>query len=202
MLNRKKINSYALIEASKGASHIEDIVKNLPSVLEQTFGVILVQFAITLEYDDEISNSHTSPLSGIKNWHRDWDLPTSYEGFTGFINFRVVKPKHITFFSSMFTDTLNFKDYALFGFNTRSGGGGAAYAYRSKLNKEIVTAEEGGYQCNIFIDDYPDLKNALTRHRNKLKLLTNSESERKTRFKSETKCIYSFHNELYEPYTK
>lgn len=140
MLNRKKINSYALIEASKGVSHIEDVVKNLPGVLEQTFGAILVQFAITLAYDDEISNSHTSPLTGIQNWHRDPDLPTCYEGFTGFINFRVIKPKNVIFFSSMFTDTLNFKDYALFGFNTRSGGGGASYSYRSKLNNELYVS--------------------------------------------------------------
>lgn len=91
----------------------------------------------TCDYSNNVSNSHSSPDSGIQNWcARDTSKPTSYPGWHGYIKGSLQRPKGQHGYP--YGAALH-----MVGIKTESGGGGN---------------NDWGYGCNLFLDDWPGLK--------------------------------------------
>lgn len=91
-----------------------------------------------LTYSDTISNTHECPDNGVTNWGgKNPDAPTSYPGFSGRIE-GTLKRARKDMADYPTSDFLKF-----IGIKTGSGGGGN---------------EHWGYDCRVFIDDWPGIK--------------------------------------------
>jgi hypothetical protein len=86
------------------------------------------------------SNSHTCPDLGVQNWcAKDNTKPTGYPGWHGYIKGSLIRPKNQNGYP--YGAALN-----MVGIKTESGGGGNA---------------DLGYGFNIFLDDWPGLKEQI-----------------------------------------
>jgi len=63
----------------------------------------------------QVSNSHSCPKNGIKNWHGNQELPTHYPGWRGRIHIKYNSRNYAGFLTSIL------EPYYI---NTGSGGGG------------------------------------------------------------------------------
>lgn len=97
-----------------------------------------VEFEKGTRFNDLLSNSHTCPENGKTNWcATENDTPKGYPGWKTYIKGTLVRDKKNNH-SYPYNAALN-----LVGIKTGSGGGG---------NKDW------GYQCSIFLADWPGLK--------------------------------------------
>ena len=88
---------------------------------------------ITGKWHESVSNSHTAPLGKPTNWHRLFELPRGYPGFTGSIRFTLENTERCPGFHSDL--------FAGLRVNTGSGGG----------------VSPSQYELNLFDDDWPGL---------------------------------------------
>ena len=88
-----------------------------------------------LIFSDLVSNSHSAPKSGVTNWYRDKALPLGYPGYRGQVTWRDNKYR-----SDQHLARSEMLD--LIGVHTGTGGGGT-------------------YECRIYIDDWPNLRQEL-----------------------------------------
>ena len=91
----------------------------------------LTDFSITdLHFVSCLSNSHSCPVNGVRNWNRNSKNPTSYPGFYGRVTFKFKKGHGNISISSLFHKL---------GFCTGSGGGGSNHL---------------SYDVSIWCDDF------------------------------------------------
>lgn len=94
-----------------------------------------------LKWKQSVSNSHSCPRDGVKNWHGVDDKPRGYPGYYGSIEFDTGRG------TSMDSDFFGF-----LGINTGSGGGGAcADGHR-----------EYRYGVSLFASDWEGLASETT----------------------------------------
>ena len=75
----------------------------------------VVGFVWNIQYNNAVSNTHSSPIMGEKNWHRNPHIPTGYPGYQGRVWIRYDQPP-ISFASDAFNSSLTY---------TGTGGGGS-----------------------------------------------------------------------------
>lgn len=100
----------------------------------------LVYIKFKVEWNNNISNTHSAPRNGVTNWYREEDKPKSYPGWKGRITFKIdgcVQLSHLF-------------DNHICGINTVAGGGG--------------TDSEFNYEVCLFADDWPEMYKS---HQNK-----------------------------------
>jgi hypothetical protein len=90
---------------------------------------------LKLRWNESVSNSHSCPRDGVRNWDRNIAKPMGYPGWEGRIEFKL---SHNFGFGS---DVLNNT-----GIHTGSGGGG--------------TNNHFGYEVRFFVSDWPGLRSA------------------------------------------
>ena len=78
----------------------------------------------SIEYSETISNSHSCPINGVKNFYRRTDIAQYYPGWKGTLHFKTTNSNRCRFFSEIFD-----KMHVHLG----SGSGNSAY-YSSMVN--------------------------------------------------------------------
>ena len=154
-----KINKKKELEAEKNREKWEkEFLETFhPSRLKECINEYLEKFGVppfehlsySVKYSDNVSNSHECPMNGVTNWsRRDPDKPTSYPGFKGNISGKYNADDHtISEYCSSFHRKVKIP-----GIHSGTGGGGHD-GFR--------------YELKFFIDDFPNLKNEITKERAK-----------------------------------
>ena len=93
---------------------------------------------LVVNYNHFISNSHTCPDNGVTNFSQTNDKPISYRGYSGRISGSLKRSSPLIH-GYPYSNAIN-----IVGIKTMSGGGGN---------------DEWGYGVNIFLDDWPGIKN-------------------------------------------
>lgn len=149
--------------------------------------VNVLGFAWDISYSDRVSNSHSAPRSGKTNWcGRAEGAPSNYPGFQGRVWIRYDSDKDFGFGSDPFRESMS---------HTGTGGAGSydgewkaiASAYYKKFGHkrttEIGRPELFSWDYKIFLDDWPLIKELITKEtdamdlRNTYKILANQPKE-------------------------
>lgn len=109
-------------------------------------GAELVDIKIDrISWSNNLSNSHSCPRNGVKNFSGGLDKPTGYPGWMGYITFSVKSSRNYA--SELFEGT---------PIHTGSGGGGGQVA---------VGVRQYVYSLVLWADDFPAMLNAREQHR-------------------------------------
>lgn len=109
-----------------------------------------------LEFQKLTSNTHCSPINGIKNWWGKDDSPKGYPGWRAHwvfgINGEDYKNTKVTFFSDFFDGWLHNED--LVSLKRIHSGSGGGWTTPDNPKKEVYLH----YYMTFFVDDFPGLK--------------------------------------------
>jgi hypothetical protein len=123
--------------------------------------LLLTGLALSMQWSDRVSNSHSCPINGTTNWDCDDTLPTGYPGFNGRIALRFDRSP--TGFS---TDVLH-------GSCAHGGSGGWRPSVKvwKDVSRRATDANLPGhyteYELRIYVEDFPK----LARHMEQLKTM-------------------------------
>ena len=113
----------------------------------------LIGLQLELTYHEAVSNSHSCPKTGVRNFGSHSDKPMSYPGMTGRIWLRYREPPK-TFMppigSALHTGTGGYGSYA----NVGCGGKWGTIALLG--SKDLPKLHYYSYDCKVFIDDFKE----------------------------------------------
>ena len=114
---------------------------------------------LDLEYSSSVSNSHSCPKYGVRNFNNASDKPTSYPGLTGRIWYRTDGSEY-----SSFCEPVS-------GLVHTGTGGYGAYSGKWKHLYKIYKGLNFhdnlyfySYDCKIFADDFPEILTLAASH--------------------------------------
>jgi hypothetical protein len=123
----------------------------------ELYGIEILNLAINVEYRD-VSNSHGCPINGHTNWgNRNPELPRSYPGWHGRIEFKSKREKNIQDNNTWCDSPIKFS-----GFHTGTGCPGRINQYRTNV------------EFYFFLDDFPLLK----RNKEKYNILASFQNDK------------------------
>tara|TARA_Y100000310_G_scaffold30979_1_gene29408 strand:- start:10750 stop:11646 length:897 start_codon:yes stop_codon:yes gene_type:complete len=136
--------------------HFVELVKECINLKLKAEGnkATCVDLKVSVSYSNGISNSHSSPVSGVCNWsERDKDKPTSYPGYGGRVWVAYSKDPGGFAGGSLVT---------YYRLHTGAGGYGAygSSDFQDHLNDGCYCLT---YDCKIFLDDLPLVKAEVDR---------------------------------------
>jgi len=107
-----------------------------------------------VKYNDSVSNTHSCPHNGVTNWGGSKDAPRGYPGFTLNLDYSVEalgsESGQYPGSSSMWENTR---------IHTGSGGGGGFIVHKGSSPRAGVQTFR--YSVNIFLDDFPKMKEEI-----------------------------------------
>lgn len=135
-----------------------DVFKSIVNAFDNKWRVILpriLSIKVNCTYYDNISNTHSCPRNGIRNWSRDKDKPTGYPGWQGRIS-AYFNDCRIIIDAPASKKGQRHYEYTVYigssiienamGFSTGTGGGGT----------------HSSFDIKIFKDDWPSFKHEIT----------------------------------------
>jgi len=113
----------------------------------------IIRFELyNLRYSNSVSNSHSAPRNGVRNWgckelySNGEPKPKGYPGWTGRIRYTVDRAKHTGYFSSELVSS------KIIGLNTGSGGSG------SRNEDDLDSYYTSEFELRLYADDWPGIK--------------------------------------------
>ena len=176
LVNWVKINPDFFFNRSQGPWYQNESTKKRLNSIRDEFWIKITN--IDLTYSDSVSNSHSSPFSGVSNWggrvimDDGTPAPTGYPGFAGRIEFSM--SHDIGRGSDAFSGT---------GLNTGSGGGG----------RGINDTCNYSFELSMYLDDFPNIKAAIDQEKvafDKANLLQLIKNEHMLKFKKSYSCRF------------
>lgn len=160
--------------------NLEDI-DEFPQRLTELFNEYLkCDLSITqwnVRFTERMSNTHSCPIGGKQQWRlKEGEKRIRYKGWTGSICGSMKALKDEDGFSRGFTDFFrNYgSDFYVRGFYTGSGGGGS---------------KDFQYSCDIYLDDYPLLKDKYEKYIKLQKEHERYEDKKKALWKSAEEMV-------------
>ena len=114
------------------------IKKNL-----EKHNILLLELSLDMLKESKVSNTHSCPIDGKKNWGWEKDLPRGYPGYSG--RFRMTKSNDVPGFGS--------DDIERSCFHTGSGGGRGNDDW-DKVYPDAYTTE---YDVKMYLKDFDQL---------------------------------------------
>lgn len=108
-----------------------------------------------LYYNENLSNTHNSPIGKPTNWWNKPDIPAGYPGWGGRVTFKKHNKSGKSHVSSNDHSEIHSPYRGILGLNTGSGGGGY---------------NEFTYDIKLFLDDFPLIKEKYERQQKLLRL--------------------------------
>lgn len=121
-----------------------------------------------ITYDKHISNSHSCPIGGACNWaQRDPLLPTGYPGFYGRVWFGLDSStcngpeRRNSVYMRLHTGTGGYGHYSNPFLNRCGLESGSASVNHYSGPILIPNNYPLGFDCKVFVDDFPDIKSRI-----------------------------------------
>ena len=122
---------------AKSISHLEHLLNEHSKLLGENEKITL-----SMDFDECVCHSHSAPIEkSLRIWDiKDPTAPKGYPGFRG--NVKFTKPSKTGKYAGEYFTGGRYNGMCVDGFHTGTGGG----------------AYESSYDCEIFIDDFPLIK--------------------------------------------
>lgn len=152
MMQLEKKYKKILAEPRKKATSTEhfrallfDAVNTVAEMMNLEGRIVALEFR-ELEKEENVSNSHNSPVKGVKNWCNEHnDRPNGYPGWRGKVGM-VIRDDGYSAIRDLFDEAE--------GFNTGSGG----YSGQNLAVEKLHTMQ---YELRLYEQDFPAMRGAM-----------------------------------------
>ncbi len=152
-------------------STLDEVAESCIAVIKQSHP--LVGFAWDIKFAGITSNSHQSPINGVRNWGAKNDKPNGYPGFSGRVWVRYAESTD-GFGSDCLVNTLTYPGTGGFGSYNGVWQRIATAAYHERFNDSsrfpIYDVICFSWDYIFFLEDFPALKATLGAAIDKFKL--------------------------------
>jgi hypothetical protein len=139
----------------KEPENLDEVAKAIIATARAN-GHALTGFAWQLHYKSRLSNSHSAPLDGVRNFTGQPHLPSGYPGLTGRIWIRLEKQDKCHFASDLLNETCA---------HPGSGGAGSYSGPWDTMYKECPNEKLRlfSYELKLWVSDWPNIERIINR---------------------------------------